>query len=148
MKNCTLFTRKSIFGTSQSQNPNLIPSPLMSFFFIIKYDIQPIMDDMDVHCSVFVNPSKNWGKCFHYINKLRKYHTVNEDIFLLNEKLAKSQHNAILRRSTYTVLQPQSIELTRALSCIGGVHIGRRALHILNIIGFGYIVRLSQWGGG
>jgi hypothetical protein len=30
---------------------------------------------------------------------------------------------------------------------IGGVHIGGRALHILNFIWFGYISRLSQWAG-
>ncbi len=29
---------------------------------------------------------------------------------------------------------------------IGGVHIGARALHVLNLIWFGYIARLSQWG--
>jgi hypothetical protein len=31
---------------------------------------------------------------------------------------------------------------------IGGVHIGARALHVLNVIWFGCIARLSQWGGG
>jgi hypothetical protein len=35
-----------------------------------------------------------------------------------------------------------------SLSFIEGVHIGARALHVLNLIWFGYIARLSQWGGG
>ncbi len=35
-----------------------------------------------------------------------------------------------------------------ALSFIGEVHIGVRALNVLNLIWFGYIARLSQWGGG
>jgi hypothetical protein len=49
---------------------------------------------------------------------------------------------------------PQSTELSTvpwvssALSFIGGVHFGARALHVLNLIWFGYIARLSQWGGG
>ncbi len=52
-------------------------------------------------------------------------------------------------------VDPQSTELTiepprvsSALSFIGGVHIGARALHVLNLIWFGCIARLSQWGGG
>jgi hypothetical protein len=35
-----------------------------------------------------------------------------------------------------------------SLSYIGGVHIGAIALHVLNLIWFGNIARLSQWGGG
>ncbi len=31
---------------------------------------------------------------------------------------------------------------------MGGVHIGTRALHVLNLIWLGYIARLSQWGEG
>jgi hypothetical protein len=31
---------------------------------------------------------------------------------------------------------------------LGGVHIGARALHVINLIWFGYIARLSQRGGG
>ncbi len=31
---------------------------------------------------------------------------------------------------------------------VGGVHFGTRALHVLNLIWYGYIARLSQWGGG
>jgi hypothetical protein len=31
---------------------------------------------------------------------------------------------------------------------VGGVHIGARALLGINLIWFGYIARLSQWGGG
>jgi hypothetical protein len=38
--------------------------------------------------------------------------------------------------------------VSSALSFTGGVHIGARALHVLNLILFGYIARLSQWGGG
>ncbi len=34
------------------------------------------------------------------------------------------------------------------LSFIGGVHIGARALHVLNLIWFGCVARLSQCGGG
>jgi hypothetical protein len=34
-----------------------------------------------------------------------------------------------------------------ALSLIGGVHIGARELLYIDLIGFGYIARLSQWGG-
>ncbi len=34
-----------------------------------------------------------------------------------------------------------------SLSFIVGVHIGARALHVLNLISFGNIARLSQWGG-
>ncbi len=34
------------------------------------------------------------------------------------------------------------------LSCIEGVHIGASALHVLNLIWFGYITILSPWGGG
>jgi hypothetical protein len=49
---------------------------------------------------------------------------------------------------------PQSIQLTRgppessALSFIGGVHIGARALLDPKLIRFGYTTRLFQWGGG
>ncbi len=53
------------------------------------------------------------------------------------------------------VLYPQSNELTKrdssvssALSFIEGVHIGARALLDINLIWFGYIARLFQWGGG
>jgi hypothetical protein len=35
-----------------------------------------------------------------------------------------------------------------ALSFVGGVHIGARALHVLNLIWVGCIARLSQCGGG
>jgi hypothetical protein len=50
----------------------------------------------------------------------------------------------------------QSNELTRgttdffgaALSFLKGGHIGVRALLFINLIWFGYIARLSQWGGG
>ncbi len=35
-----------------------------------------------------------------------------------------------------------------ALLFIGRVHIGAMALHVLHLIWFGYIARLSQWGGG
>ncbi len=35
-----------------------------------------------------------------------------------------------------------------ALSLIGRVHIGARALLDINLIWFGYIARLTQWGGG
>ncbi len=48
----------------------------------------------------------------------------------------------------------QSTELTggttavSALSFVGGVHIGARALLVINLIWFGYIASLSQWGGG
>jgi hypothetical protein len=52
-------------------------------------------------------------------------------------------------------LLAQSIELTRGppelvqhFRYIGGVHNGARALRVLNLIWFGYIARLSQWGGG
>ncbi len=38
--------------------------------------------------------------------------------------------------------------VSSALLFIGGVHIGARALHGLNLIWFGNITRLSQWGGG
>ncbi len=38
--------------------------------------------------------------------------------------------------------------VSSALSIIEGVHIGARALHVLNLIWFGWIARLSQWGGG
>ncbi len=48
---------------------------------------------------------------------------------------------------------PQSKELTRgplsytsALSFIGGVHIGARALHVLNLIWFGNNVKLAAGG--
>jgi hypothetical protein len=34
------------------------------------------------------------------------------------------------------------------LSFIGGIHIGARALHVLNLIWFCCITGLSQWGGG
>ncbi len=40
------------------------------------------------------------------------------------------------------------LRVSSALSLIGGVHIGARTLHILNLMWFGYIARLSQWGGG
>jgi hypothetical protein len=39
-------------------------------------------------------------------------------------------------------------ELVSALLFIGGVHIGVRALHVLNFIWFGNITRPSLWGGG
>jgi hypothetical protein len=49
----------------------------------------------------------------------------------------------------------RTLELTRgppvvssALSFIGGFHIGTRALHVLNLIWFGNIARLSHLGGG
>jgi hypothetical protein len=38
--------------------------------------------------------------------------------------------------------------VSSALSLIGGVHIGARALRDVNLIWFGSIARLSQWGGG
>ncbi len=38
--------------------------------------------------------------------------------------------------------------LSSALSFIGGVHIGARALLDINLIWFGYIACLSKWGGG
>jgi hypothetical protein len=38
--------------------------------------------------------------------------------------------------------------VSSALSLIGGDHIGARALHVLNLIWFGCIARLSQRGGG
>jgi hypothetical protein len=57
--------------------------------------------------------------------------------------------------SCASTTSPQSKELTRgppqlgsALSFIGGVHNGERALHILNSYGLVKIARLSQWGGG
>jgi hypothetical protein len=49
---------------------------------------------------------------------------------------------------------PQSYELTRGPPVLvqhfrlGVVHIGTRALHVLNWIWFGCIARLYQWGGG
>jgi hypothetical protein len=43
---------------------------------------------------------------------------------------------------------PQNSLLCSALSFIGGVHIGARALFVPNLIWFGFIARLSQWGGG
>ncbi len=39
-------------------------------------------------------------------------------------------------------------ELVQHFVYIGGAHIGARALPILNLIWFGQISRLSQWGGG
>ncbi len=39
-------------------------------------------------------------------------------------------------------------ELVQHFSFIGGVHIVARALHVLSLIWFGCIARLSQWGGG
>jgi hypothetical protein len=45
----------------------------------------------------------------------------------------------------------QSNDLTRvssALSIIGGLHIGTRALLDINLIWVAYIARLFQWGGG
>ncbi len=58
----------------------------------------------------------------------------------------------LLIRATNS-LPAQSNELTSgpselAVSFIGGVHIGARALHVLNLIWFGYITCLSQWEGG
>ncbi len=38
--------------------------------------------------------------------------------------------------------------ISSALSFIGGVHIGARAPHLLNLIWFGSIACLPQWGGG
>jgi hypothetical protein len=38
--------------------------------------------------------------------------------------------------------------VSSALSLIGGAHIGARALLFIKLIRFGYITRLSQWGGG
>ncbi len=37
---------------------------------------------------------------------------------------------------------------TSGNSVTGGVHIGARALLGIKLIWFGYIARLSQWGGG
>jgi hypothetical protein len=65
----------------------------------------------------------------------------------------------ILLRGSCSVLRydfaPHSNESTReppqvisALSFIGGVHIGERALRVINLIWFGYFARLSQWKGG
>ncbi len=56
----------------------------------------------------------------------------------------------------YSLLRAQNTELTRGppevihhfCLFIGGVHIGATALHVLNLIWFGNIARLSQWGGG
>jgi hypothetical protein len=47
--------------------------------------------------------------------------------------------------------RPQNKEAPRVGSALlfkGGVHIGARALHVLNLIWFGFIARLSQWVGG
>ncbi len=49
--------------------------------------------------------------------------------------------------------RPRSKELTRgppevSSALIGGAHIDARTLHVLNLIWFGNISRLSQWGGG
>ncbi len=69
------------------------------------------------------------------------------------------QRQAGVRRPNHQVLgyiedQSQSTELTRGPPelvqhfRIEGVHIGPRALHVLNLIWFGCIPRLSQWGEG
>ncbi len=42
----------------------------------------------------------------------------------------------------------RALWVSSALSLIGGVHIGAIALLDINLIWFGYIARLSQWGGG
>jgi hypothetical protein len=38
--------------------------------------------------------------------------------------------------------------VSSALSLIGGVHIGARAVLDINLIWFGYMDRLFKWGGG
>jgi hypothetical protein len=50
-----------------------------------------------------------------------------------------------LRVMNYLEGPPQ---LVQHFGLSGGVHIGARALHVLNLIRFGYIACLSQWGGG
>ncbi len=46
------------------------------------------------------------------------------------------------------LLDERAPRVSSALSSIGGVHIGARGLNVLNLIWFGYITRLSHWGGG
>jgi hypothetical protein len=54
--------------------------------------------------------------------------------------------NSLLAQSTELTREPPKV--SSPLLFKGGVHIGARALHVLNLIWFGYIARLSLWGGG
>jgi hypothetical protein len=54
----------------------------------------------------------------------------------------------VLAHSTGNELTRGPPELVQQFRLQGGIHIGARALHVLNLIWFGYITRLSQWGGG
>jgi hypothetical protein len=54
---------------------------------------------------------------------------------------------SVLQSNEFIRGTPELVQQS-ALSFIGGVHIGARALHVLNLIWFGYITRQSQWGGG
>jgi len=56
-----------------------------------------------------------------------------------------------LYKRVFPKVNPQSNELTRvssALSFTGGAYIGAKLLLDINLIWFGYIARLSRWGGG
>ncbi len=48
-------------------------------------------------------------------------------------------------RSEKRIINQRAPRVSSALSFIGRVHIGARALHVLNLIWFGQISRLSQW---
>jgi hypothetical protein len=54
----------------------------------------------------------------------------------------------LMSRSQSNELTRGPPEVSSALLFIGGVHIGTRALHVLNLIWFVCIARLSQCGGG
>jgi hypothetical protein len=64
------------------------------------------------------------------------------------EKLTFLYHSFRLEPATYTLKVMNFLEgpTELALSFIGGVHIGTRALLDINLLWFGYT--RSQWGGG
>jgi hypothetical protein len=91
----------------------------------------------------------------------RYMYTTVDDVFTVNSLNSLRGFLVDVVRRTFPQLgnaawtNPQSNELTRgppdyssALSSTGGVHIGARALHVLNLILFGYITRLYQLGKG
>jgi hypothetical protein len=51
-------------------------------------------------------------------------------------------------RSIWKRINKRAHGVCSAFSLLGGVHIGARALLDPKLIWFGYITRLSQWGGG
>jgi len=68
------------------------------------------------------------------------YHTTDKTLRHARSALISHMHSNELTRAPP--------ELVQQFRLLGGIDIGATALHVLNLIWFGYFARLSQWGGG